>query len=185
VRAETPLTLFSLGQSDFDQLVKQYVDLGHNVDNNVKYSWLLRGMPIFDQLDSQELGLVAGRLQSEAYKAGEVLFHEGDPGDKFYIVESGQLVVTRSVNGQTIELSQRGPGDYFGEIALLQNRPRTATISCMEETAVLSLEAEYFHEMVSKNMQLSQVVSRTVTRRLSFVEMADARFRRSIEQPEV
>jgi putative peptide zinc metalloprotease protein len=185
VRAETPLTLFSLGQADFDQLVRQYVDFAHNMDRDVKHSWLLRGMPIFDDLDGSELDLVAKQLKLETYKDGQVIFREGDLGDRFYIIESGQLVVTRSVNGKTIELSRRGPGDYVGEIALLQNRPRTATITCATKCALLSLEAEYFHELVSKNMQVSAVVSRTGSRRLSFVEMADARFRRSIEHPEV
>jgi CRP-like cAMP-binding protein len=175
-----PLVLLSLCQEDFDRLVRQYVELGENLDNDVKYSWLLRGMPVFDQLDSNELYLVAGQLQSEKYQAGQVLFHEGDPGDKFYIVESGELLVTRSVEGQTIELSRRGPGDYIGEIALLEDKPRAATITCTAETVLLSLEAKYFHDLVSKNIQVSQVVSRTSTRRQSFVEMADERFRRSI-----
>jgi CRP-like cAMP-binding protein len=175
VRSETPLTLFSLGQEDFDRLVRQYVDLAQNLDQEVKHSWLLRGMPIFDELDGIELDLLAKRLQPETYKAGEVLFREGDPGDRFYIVESGQLVVTRSVNGKTVELSRRGPGDYVGEIALLQNRPRTATITCATECALLSLEAEYFHALVTKNMQVSDVVSRTVSRRLTYIQMTDTR----------
>ena len=64
VRAETPLTLFSLGQADFDQLVRQYVDLAHNMDRDVKHSWLLRGMPIFDDLDGNELDLVAKQLKT-------------------------------------------------------------------------------------------------------------------------
>ena len=124
------------------------------------------------------------RDRPETYQAGQVLFHEGDLGDRFYIVESGQLVITRSVNGKTVELSRRGPGEYVGEIALLQNRPRTATITCASECALLSLEAEFFHALVSKSVQVSDVVSRTGSRRLSFVEIADARFSRSIEQPE-
>ncbi|MCJ7658905.1 MAG: cyclic nucleotide-binding domain-containing protein, partial [Anaerolineales bacterium] len=184
VRAETPLTLHSLGQADFDRLVRQYVELAHNLDRDVKHSWLLRGMPIFDELDGIELDLVAKQLQLETYKDGQVLFREGDLGDRFYIVESGQLVVTRSVNGKTIELSRRGPGDYVGEIALLQNRPRTATITCATACTLLSLEAEYFHELVAKNMQVSEVVSRTGSRRLTFIQMTDTHINQPIGQSE-
>jgi len=184
VRAETPLSVFTLEQEDFDRLVRQYVDLAYQVDSNVKHSWILRGMPIFDELDSCDLDLLAEQLQVETFKAGEVVFHEGDPGDKYYIVESGQLVITRAQNNETVELSRRGSGDYVGEIALLENRPRTATITCSVDSTLLSLEGRYFHELVSKNMQVSEVVSRTVSRRLSFVEMADERFSRSIEKLE-
>jgi len=184
VRAETPVVLFSLGQEDFDRLVRQYVDLAHNVDKDVKHSWILRGMPIFDELDGYELDHLAEQLQPETFKAGQVLIHEGDLGDRFYIVESGQLVVTRSVNGKTIELSRRGPGEYVGEIALLQNLPRTATITCATECALLSLEAKYFHALVSKNMQVSEVVSRTGSRRLTYIQMTDTRINQPKGQPE-
>jgi putative peptide zinc metalloprotease protein len=184
VRAETPLVLFSLGQEEFDRLVRQYVDLAQNVNQSVKHSWILRGMPIFDGLDGYELDQLAGQLKPETYQAGQVLFHEGDPGDRFYIVESGQLVVTRSVNGKTVELSRRGSGDYLGEIALLQNCPRTATITCATECALLSLEAEYFQALISKSMQVSELVSRTVSRRSTYIQMTDRRTNQSIGQPE-
>jgi CRP-like cAMP-binding protein len=180
VRAETPLVLFSLGQEDFDRLVRQYVDLAQNVNQRVKHSWILRGMPIFDELDGEDLNQLAEQLKPETYRAGQVLFHEGDPGDRFYIVESGQLVVTRSVNGKVMELSRRGAGDYVGEIALLQNCPRTATITCASECTLLSLEAEYFQALISKSMQVSEWVSRTVTRRSTYIRMTDRRLNQPI-----
>ena len=93
-------------------------------------------------------------------------------------------MVTRSVNGKTIELSRRGPGEYVGEIALLQNLPRTATITCATECALLSLEAKYFHALVSKNMQVSEVVSRTGSRRLTYIQMTDTRINQPKGQPE-
>ena len=184
VRSETPLVLLSLEQAEFDLLVRQYVDLAEQVDRGVKYGWLLRGMPIFDELDSQELDQLVERLQLESFEAGEVLFEEGDVGDKFYIVESGQLVVTRSVNGKVVELSRRGAGEYVGEIALLQNRPRTATITCAVDSTLLSLEAEHFHELVSGHVQVSEVVKRTGSRRLTFVQRAGRRFSPSIQHVE-
>jgi putative peptide zinc metalloprotease protein len=172
VRADTPLTLLTLDHRDFNQCVRKYVNLADQVDENVKYSWLLRGMPIFDELSSQELDQLAAWLEPQTIGAGEILFHEGDPGDKFYIVESGELVISRDIEGQQVEISRREPGDYVGEIALLQNRPRTASITVSIDTNLLSLKAEYFQKLLSNYMQLSATVSRTGTRRLTFVESA-------------
>lgn len=172
IRAETPLVLLSLDRADFDRLVRGYVSLAEQVNTSVRYSWLLRGMPIFDELSSDELDMLVVRLQPETFQAGEVIFREGDPGDKFYIIESGQVRVTQIVDGAEIELSRRGPGEYIGEIALIQDRPRTATITAVTETNLLSLEAGYFHELLTGHLQIGQAISRTGTRRLSSIVAA-------------
>lgn len=172
VRADTPISTLVLDYSDFNKCVRQYINLANQVDEHVKHSWLLRGMPIFDELSSQDLDQLATWLEPQELKAGEVLFYEGDPGDKFYIVESGEVVISRVVDDQPVEISRRGPGDYFGEIALLQDRPRTATISASQDTHLLSLKAEYFKELLANFMQLGATVSRTSSRRLTFVEAA-------------
>ena len=172
IRAETPLVLLSLDHADFDRLVRGYVSLAEQVNTSVRYNWLLRGMPIFDELSSHELDLLAARLQPESFQAGEVIFSEGEPGDKFIIIESGQVRVTQKVEGAETELSRRGPGEYVGEIALIQNRPRTATITAMVDTNLLSLEAGHFHELVTGHLQVGQAISRTGTRRLSSIVAA-------------
>ena len=102
-----------------------------------------------------------------------MLFKEGDQADKFYIVESGEVVISRLVDGEDVVISRREPGEYFGEIALLQNRPRTATITASMDTCLLSLEAEQFQELTSHFMQLGETISRTSSRRLTFVQALD------------
>jgi CRP-like cAMP-binding protein len=173
VRAETPVSTLTLDYSDFNLCVRQYINLANQVDENVKYSWLLRGMPIFDELPSQKLDQLATSLQPEPLEAGAVLFQEGDQADKFFIVESGEVVISRLVDGEVVEISRREPGEYFGEIALLQNRPRTATITASIDTHLLSLEAEQFQELTSHFMQLGETISRTSSRRLTFVQALD------------
>jgi CRP-like cAMP-binding protein len=167
IRAETPLVLLSLDHADFDRLVRGYVSLAEQVNTSVRYSWLLRGMPIFDELSGHELDMLAARLEPETFKAGEVVFREGDTGEKFYIIESGQLLISQKVNGMEVELTRRGPGEYVGEIALLQDRPRTATITAAVDTNLLSLQPAYFHELVSGHLLVGQVLSKTGSRRLS------------------
>lgn len=173
VRAETPVTTLTLDYSDFNQCVRQYINLASQVDENVKHSWLLRGMPIFDELSSQKLDQLATWLQPEPLEAGELLFHEGDQADKFYIVESGEVIISRLVDGEPVEISRREAGEYFGEIALLQDSPRTATVTASVDSQLLSLEAEHFRELTSSFIQLGDTILRTSTRRLTFVKAVD------------
>ncbi|HUF38959.1 MAG TPA: cyclic nucleotide-binding domain-containing protein [Anaerolineales bacterium] len=170
VRAETPLNVLTLSQADFNQLVREYVSLEKDVDPRVYRSWLLRSMPIFDELESHELEWLALNMRRETVAAGEVLFREGDPGDRFYIVESGRLIVARTQGGQTTEIAQPTTGEYVGEIALLQNIPRTATVTAAEDTVVWSLAGEDFLDLTSGYKTLGRVVSDTGTRRMSFMK---------------
>lgn len=172
-RALTPVVLLSLSKGEFDRLVRQYVSLGENVDYGCKYGWLLRSMPIFDELNSQQLDWLSQQLHAESFAPGQVIFREGERGDKFYMVESGRLAVSRQINGTTTVIDQVGPGQYVGEIALLQDRPRTATITAIEETMLLSLEAEAFHKLVAGYGHLSQTVSKAGSRRMAHLERAD------------
>jgi putative peptide zinc metalloprotease protein len=173
VRADTPVILLSLNQKDFNQLVRQYVTLADQVDRDVRYSWLLRGMPIFDELEAHEMELLVAILEPETFKAGEIIFNEGDMGDKFYIIEYGQVSITHEVNDKSIELSRRGPGEYFGEIALLHKRARTATVTALQDSVLLGLKGEYFLNLISNFSQFGQAVSRTGSRRLDNVHRVD------------
>lgn len=181
VRAETPVTLLSLNQKDFNQLVRQYVTLADQVDRDVRYSWLLRGMPIFDELEAHEMELLVAILEPETYESGEIIFNEGDMGDKFYIIEYGQVSITHEVNGKSMELSRRGPGEYFGEIALLHKRPRTATVLALQDSVLLGLRGEYFLKLIANFSQFGQAVSRTGSRRLDNVYRVDSKVQTNVQ----
>ena len=171
-RAETPAVLLSLKQRDFDRLARQYVSLANNIDSDIRYNWLLRGMPIFDELEAHELELLVAILEPQKFRAGEIIFREGDPGDQFYIIETGSVAIAHQIDGKTLELARRGPGEYFGEVALLHDRPRTATITALEDTILLGLERQYFLSLMSNFAQLGQTVSRTGSRRMMNVQLA-------------
>ena len=170
VKAATPVDLLTLGRSDFDNLIRQHITLAEQVNSDIRYNWLLRGMPLFDELESYEIELLAALLQTEIYNKDEVVFREGDSGDRFYIIESGEVIITRERDGKPVEISRRRAGEYLGEIALLQNTPRTATVVAAEDVTLLSLEREFFLNLVSNFMNLRQTLSRTSTRRLTFTQ---------------
>jgi MFS family permease len=101
---------------------------------------LLDGVPMFQPLPLAAKEQVARSLNPVSYPAGQEIITEGETGDRFYIVASGHARVTRG--GEP--LRECGPGDYFGEIALLRDIPRTATVTASEEVELYALERAAF-----------------------------------------
>jgi len=101
---------------------------------------LLRANPIFAPLSEAAVEHLAVKLVPVSVSAGETIIREGDSGDRFYIVEDGRCVV--SINGTKV--ADAWPGEAFGEIALLRDIPRTATVTALEDTKVLALERDEF-----------------------------------------
>ena len=102
---------------------------------------LLRANPIFAPLPPATIEHLAVKLIRRTVAAGETVFRQGDPGDLFYIVEDGPRA--RSwIDGE--ELDDAWPGEAFGEIALLRDVPRTATVKALEDTKLLALERDEF-----------------------------------------
>jgi MFS family permease len=101
---------------------------------------LLRGTPIFGPLGLANLERVARNLVSLDVLAGDVVIREGDRGDRFYVVEEGEVEVSRAGS----HLATLGPGDFFGEIALLRDVPRTATVTADGRGSLRALDREHF-----------------------------------------
>jgi CRP-like cAMP-binding protein len=91
-----------------------------------------------------------------------VLIHEGDEGDRFYVIESGRLTATF----QDQVLSQMGPGDPFGEIALLRDVPRTATVTADEDSVLLALDRATFLDAVTGDNEVSSRADDLIGRRI-------------------
>ena len=101
---------------------------------------LLRGVPLLDALPLPALETVARQLDHAVVPAGEAVFHQGDPGDRFYVVVSG----TAEVVGDGRPVAILGPGESFGEIALLRRVPRTATVRAVTDLRLETLRADRF-----------------------------------------
>jgi CRP-like cAMP-binding protein len=101
-------------------------------------------LPFFRDLDPLELDRIAARLVTRRVPAGEVVFSEGDPGDRYYIVREGQADV--SIAGSVIR--RLGRGDGFGDLALLYGTPRTATVTAVSELVLAGLAREDFIRLV-------------------------------------
>lgn len=102
---------------------------------------LLAEVPLFALLDETERALLAERVEQVSFPAGTVIFNVGDPGDSMYIVTSGEVQLSvKTKTGEEMFLEAPGPGDFFGEISLLDVGPRTAT--ARTKTAVTAIEVD-------------------------------------------
>lgn len=122
---------------------------------------LLRALPLFAPLEPKSLELVAQQLGRIEVAAGDTVITEGATGDRFYVVESGAL--TASFRGEV--LSHQGPGDPFGEIALLRDVPRTATVVADEPSVLLTLDREDFLAAVTGNSEVRGRADDLIARR--------------------
>ena len=106
---------------------------------------LLRKVSIFADVDDVALDNLASLAVSKEYPKGSQVFGQGEPGDAMYIILSGRVrVVLYGENGKDITLSFFNEGDFFGEMALLENLPRTATVIAREVTHLLVLNIGSF-----------------------------------------
>src|SRR5262245_48920282 len=87
----------------------------------------LKRVPFFADLTPAQLAQLTQAGRSSALASGQIVFREGDPGDALYVVLSGHAAVNRTdTGGQTVELAKLAPGDFFGELALIDGAPRSA-----------------------------------------------------------
>jgi NADH:quinone reductase (non-electrogenic) len=101
------------------------------------------------------------------FSAGQVIIRQGEPGSRFYIVNTGKVEVVRKTGQGEETLATLGPGKYFGEVALLKDSLRTATVRAVEETSVLSIARKDFRILVEHLPVLDQAVSETARKVLA------------------
>ncbi len=132
---------------------------------------LIRGLPIFAPLSQPIVERLALALRRIEVPAGTAVITEGDVGDRFYIVESGRVEAT--FHGE--HLSYAGPGEPFGEIALLHDVPRTASVTTVEHTVLRSLDQDVFLAAVTGNAQALDRTQALANLRIPTGERVDER----------
>ncbi len=109
----------------------------------------LQRISLFQGISRREFGHLFQALVVRNYAPGEILFHEGDIGRALFILASGTVEISRKLHGQeTLQLAVLNPGDYFGEMSLLDERPRSATAAAMEPVKVYLLYKTELEKLV-------------------------------------
>ena len=146
---------------------------------NTRFSLLL-SMPFFSSLPSEQLKKVALISKERTIASGEVLFRQGDVGDSLYIIMSGQLkIFLTNGDGQETILASRGPGDAIGEMALLTDEPRSASVQATENTSLLVITKNDFDQLLEDNPALAKDFIKVVAGRL---RKADTRIEQGSSQ---
>ncbi len=119
----------------------------------------LRAIGLFQELDRVPLEILAGQFVAQRLGAGKLVFEEGEPADAFYIIARGSVDVhLRDADGGERWLATLQDGDFFGEVALLEGIPRTATVRTRAPSTLLALDRERFQELVSATPALRSIL---------------------------
>jgi CRP/FNR family cyclic AMP-dependent transcriptional regulator len=115
----------------------------------------LRNCPLFAKCDAQVIFAVASRLRLRRFRRNEVIFHQGDAGESLHIIATGSVkIILPSAEGEEAIIASLRPPDFFGELALLDGQPRSATATAIEFTETLALSRSMFLELLNAHAEL-------------------------------
>lgn len=122
----------------------------------------LKKVPIFSGLPARELESIARSMKERVYESGAVIVKQGDPGVGFFLIADGRVEVTHDGH----KIREMGAGEFFGEMALMEERVRTATVTAKTQTRCLQLVRWDFRAMLKENPDLAVRMLEVVVRRL-------------------
>jgi uncharacterized membrane protein len=140
---------------------------------------LLASIPLFESLDAAEVGALAAQLEERRCAKDEVVFREGDPGDRLFIIRDGSVGISHGEGKARVDLTTLSNGQYFGELSLFDGGARSATATALRDTVLLVLPRPEFQrflertpraapaimaEMASRMRQTNELMSRQVSR---------------------
>jgi CRP/FNR family cyclic AMP-dependent transcriptional regulator len=127
----------------------------------------LAGVPLFSGLDDAELQQFGELTRERTFSKGSVILSQGDPGDSLFVVRDGRVkVVLIGEDGREVILGMLGSGDHFGELSLIDSRPRSAHVIAVQESTLLVLRREDFRRRVEASAAVAWSLLGELSRRL-------------------
>jgi uncharacterized membrane protein len=124
---------------------------------------LLRSIPLFEGLSEEDLQALSGALELRTFKAGQMIFAQGDSGSALYIVESGDINIHLPGDAShRISLKDLARGEYFGELALFDEKPRSASALATTDTALLELQRSTLENYLERRPRAAMAILRTM-----------------------
>eukprot|EP00956_Cyclotella_meneghiniana_P037142 scaffold134820_cov57-Cyclotella_meneghiniana.AAC.8 len=142
-----------------DQMTFRKLLATHTIQNDNQTKDVLKKVPFLSDLDEEFINRIADALTTVYYDAGETIFERGSEGSVFYVIREGKVEYEHKKRG----VKTLGPGDYFGEQAIVKNEPRKADATAVKDTIALALSREVFEKVLGP---LSEVIARSNDRRL-------------------
>jgi signal transduction histidine kinase len=133
----------------------------------VKISSLtLKNIPLFETLDSSSLKKINKLLKERKFKKGKTIIKEGEKGNSLYIIHQGEVDVLKGIKKESEKVATLKPPSFFGEMSILENKPRSASIVAKKDTILLELRKEDFEELVNKYPKISMEIMKTLSSRI-------------------
>jgi CRP-like cAMP-binding protein len=130
----------------------------------------LKRVQLFEDLDSKTLDSIANAAVEQSYAAGQDIVRQGDTGVGAFIIRSGRVAILQEHGGEEHEISQMKTGDFFGDMALLDEFPRSATVRAVEPTTCLGITRWHFRGILESHPQLAVKMLPVLTRRIRNAE---------------
>jgi CRP/FNR family transcriptional regulator, cyclic AMP receptor protein len=127
----------------------------------------LKTVPFFDELSHRQLKNVSGIMFERSYEAGELIFEEGQPGAALFLILEGRVAIERCREDNTLPLATLEEGAFFGEMALLNEAPRSADARALEQTSALALYRNDLSDLVQRDPQGACQVYRALASMIS------------------
>lgn len=144
VESSTPCILWQLDRDTFSHIVKEAA-----MTKRQRNEAFLQSVPLLASMCDDERAQVSDALRTQKAPSNSAIITQGEPGNTFYILEEGTCVAFRAVNGEPpTQVMEYGPGSYFGELALLNNEPRAASVVAVTDVKLLTLSRASFSKML-------------------------------------
>jgi len=144
VVAQDKSILWQLDRESFNHIVKDAVSKRRQL-----YEDFLKSVPFLQSLEAYERNSMCDVLSPENFKSGEIMMTQGDAGDKFYLLVEGEAVASKMYSGSAAQdVMDYKVGDYFGELSLLRNEPRAATVTAKTDCKVLTMTRKTFKQLL-------------------------------------
>jgi CRP/FNR family transcriptional regulator, cyclic AMP receptor protein len=133
---------------------------------------LLGSLNLFESLSTEELAGLSARLEEVQFPAGKVIFEQGAPGGRLFIIEEGAVDISYGTGKTALGLATLVPGEYFGELSLFDGEPRSATARAARDCKLLALDHDDFVAFTSKRPDAALKIMRELARRLRHTNAA-------------
>ena len=174
VMAMTSASLLKLERRHFDRFLAALPIEKNRITDQIRHGKLLMSIPLFSYLSPEQFSFLITRSSVELFAKGEVIFGQGDYGDKMYIIKDGQVTIRREENGQVVLEKTLSTGSVFGEIVLVKQVTRTAQATAESDVYLLSVERESFYELISKSLLTGAEIDRLADRRIAEISALTA-----------
>ena len=143
IYAKTECICYSLDRNTFNHIIKE-----STINKREKYKTFLKNIPLLKGLEDYEIYSICDAIKTQKFLKNTYIIHEGEIGDKFYVLDEGNCKATKLIDNKEIKVKEYKRGDYFGEIALLKDVKRQANVISETDVKLIFLDRNSFNRLL-------------------------------------